>query len=174
MLYRTEGWDFIIAGGGIYSSLDYSFSTSHPDGTLTGYKSPGGGSRDLRRQLRILKDFIHGFDFVRMAPHNEVLEGGTVQSPLTGVPAQARVTARVLAEPGKSYAIYLLGGEKAQLSVNLPRGSYAAEWVDTKTGGIALSEQFEHGGGTRPLASPPYRHDISLRIRGQTRTNPLE
>ena len=23
--YRTEGWDFIVAGGGIYNNLDYSF-----------------------------------------------------------------------------------------------------------------------------------------------------
>ena len=41
--YRTEAWEFIIAGGAIYSNLDYSFTPAHPDGTLTDYKSPGGG-----------------------------------------------------------------------------------------------------------------------------------
>ncbi|MEZ6059083.1 MAG: DUF6298 domain-containing protein [Planctomycetaceae bacterium] len=41
VLYRTEGWDFLLAGGGLYNNLDYSFSAKHPDGSLTGYNSPG-------------------------------------------------------------------------------------------------------------------------------------
>ncbi len=163
-LYRTEGWDFIIAGGGIYSSLDYSFTPPHPDGTFAGYKSPGGGSRELRRQLRILKDFIHGFDFIRMEPHNEVIEGGAVRASLSGVPAQAKVTVRVLAEPGKAYAVYLLGGDGAELTVKLPAGNYVAEWIDTGSGKLTGAEQFLHTGGTRKLAAPPYKDDTALRI----------
>ncbi len=163
-LYRTEGWDFIIAGGAIYSSLDYSFTPRHPDGTFGEFKSPGGGSRELRRQMRILKDFIHGFDFVRMAPHNEVVEGGTIRAPLSGVPAMAKVTARVLAEPGKAYAVYLFGGNAADLLVKLPSGKYLAEWIDTKTGKIAGAERFEHPGGAKNLAAPQYKEDIALRI----------
>ncbi|HYK90127.1 MAG TPA: hypothetical protein VE398_15235, partial [Acidobacteriota bacterium] len=163
-LYRTEGWDFIIAGGGIYSSLDYSFTPPHPDGTFAGYKSPGGGSRELRRQLRILKDFIHGFDFVRMAPHNDVIVGGTVRASLGGAPAQAKVTTRVLAEPGKAYAVYVSGGNTAELAVKLPAGRYLAEWIDTRTGKVAGTDQFEHTGGTRSMTAPPYSEDIALRI----------
>jgi hypothetical protein len=53
--YRSEGWDFIIAGGAIYSNLDYSFTPQHPDGTAVP-NAPGGGGRTLRRQLKILKD----------------------------------------------------------------------------------------------------------------------
>src|SRR5262249_14624673 len=30
VLYRTEGWDFVIAGGGLYNNLDYSFTAKHP------------------------------------------------------------------------------------------------------------------------------------------------
>ncbi len=164
VLYRTEGWDFILSGGAIYSSLDYSFTTSHPDGAFAQYKSPGGGSRDLRRQLRVLKGFIDGFDFLRMAPHNDAIEGGTVTAALSGVPAQARITARVLAEPGKNYAVYLLGGKAAELAVRLPAGSYLAEWIDTKTGKVAATERFEHAGGPRTLKSPPYSEDIALKI----------
>jgi hypothetical protein len=95
--YRTEGWDFIIAGGSVYNNLDYSFTTSHPRGDFLDYTSPGGGSPALRRQLRVLKDFIHGFDFIRMAPAKEVLKGGIPEG----------LSARVLAEPGRQYAIYL-------------------------------------------------------------------
>ena len=32
--YRTEGWDFILAGGGLFNNLDYSFTVGHEDGTF--------------------------------------------------------------------------------------------------------------------------------------------
>ena len=44
--YRTEAWDFIIAGGGLYNNLDYSFAAGHEDGTFEYPASqPGGGNR---------------------------------------------------------------------------------------------------------------------------------
>jgi hypothetical protein len=30
--YRTEAWDFLVAGGSAFSNLDYSFSVKHPAG----------------------------------------------------------------------------------------------------------------------------------------------
>ena len=152
--YRGEGWDFILAGGAIYSSLDYSFTSRHPAGTLRDYKSPGGGSVDLRKQLRILKDFIEGLDFVRMAPNNAVIKGG--------LPDKA--TARALAQPGKAYAVYVRGGEQADLVLDLPPGKWQAEWVNTKTGAVDKADAFDHAGGDRTLASPPYQQDIALRL----------
>src|SRR6185295_6340316 len=68
VLYRTEGWDFLVAGGAIYNNLDYSFSAKHPDGTLLEYTSPGGGNPTFRKQLAILRRFLNGFDFVAMTP----------------------------------------------------------------------------------------------------------
>ena len=97
-VYRMEGWDFVIAGGGLYNNLDYSFAAGYEDGTFQYPPSqPGGGSRALRRQLKILSDFINGFDFVRMAPDNAVIKGG----------APSGGSARALVEPGKAMAIYL-------------------------------------------------------------------
>jgi hypothetical protein len=96
VLYRTEGWDFLLAGGGLYNNLDYSFTAPHPDGTLLDYKSPGGGSPALRKQLGILKKFLYRFDFVKMAPAESILR--TVE--LDGL------RARALAEPGRQYAVY--------------------------------------------------------------------
>ena len=58
---------------------------------------PGGGSRALRRQLKILSDFVHGFDFVTMKPDDAVIKGG--------VPPGG--TARALVERGRAIAIYL-------------------------------------------------------------------
>jgi len=300
--YRMEAWDFIVAGGGLYNNLDYSFTVGHEDGAFAYPNTqPGGGTATLRKQLRILRDFIYGFDFVKMKPDNSVVKGGIPEG----------MTARALVEAGKAYAIYLrpvshtqfsarwtgliepefsedytfytrsndgvrlwiddklvidnwtdhsetedkgavrleagrkhrikleyfyAGGwgvtrlfwssgslskqivppsrlflpdrsknglhaeyfsgvelkqnllsradEKidfnwgnglspfaqpkpveTSLTVELPAGSYTAEWVDTKTGAIAKREKFKHDGGARKLTAPDFKDDIALRIK---------
>lgn len=109
--YRSEAWDFILAGGGLYNNLDYSFVAGYENGTF-GYPAsqPGGGNPQLRRELKILRDFIHGFDFIRLRPHNSVIKGG--------LPAGA--TARALVEPGRAVAIYLRNEGSA--------GPWSARW----------------------------------------------
>src|SRR5258706_5879569 len=42
--YRTEAWEFVIAGGASYDNPHYSFTPGHPDGTLDGYRSPRRGN----------------------------------------------------------------------------------------------------------------------------------
>jgi hypothetical protein len=168
--YRTEAWDFLLAGGGVYSNLDYSFSCKHPDGTATVTTSPGGGGPALRRQLQILKEFMDGLDFVSMRPDNGVIKGGHITAPLAGNPPEAKATARALATPGRVYAVYVRGGTQATLDMAMPAGKYRAEWINTRTGAVDRTEDFEHDGGTRTLASPAYRDDIALRVRrSQTR-----
>ncbi len=126
-VYRMEGWEFILAGGGLFSSLDYSFTVGREDGT---YKypdtQPGGGTAALRRQLRILRDFIHGFDFVRMKPDNSVIKSGVPEG----------VSARALVEPGRAYAIYLRPKSY---------GQFSARW----TGEIAPKFSEEYAFSTR-------------------------
>jgi hypothetical protein len=96
--YRTEGWNFIIAGGALFNNLDYSYTAAHERGTFVlPPTQPGGGGLNLRRQIEILKDFINRFDFVRMKPDNTIIKGVR----------PAAVTARALAEPGNACAIYL-------------------------------------------------------------------
>ena len=44
--YRMEGWDFIMAGGGLYNNLDYSFTVGYEDGTFVyPAKQPGAAIR---------------------------------------------------------------------------------------------------------------------------------
>ena len=153
--YRTEGWDFILAGGALYNNLDYSFTVGHEDGTFA-YPSaqPGGGTAALRKQLRILSKFLHGFDFLKMKPMPDVLRGD--------LPPKTR--ARVLAEPGKAYAVYITGGTRTELELDLPAGAFRAEWVNTKTGGVDKAEDLTHSGGAAVLSSPPYEEDVALRL----------
>lgn len=154
-VYRRQAWEFILAGGAVFSHLDYSFTVDHPDGTdPVTEPTPGGGSPALRRQLQILKEFIHRFNFLKMAPDNSVLQGGVPEGG----------AARVLAEPGRAYAVYLRGGGQAELILNIPAGRYRAEWVNTKTGRVDKTQEIRHSGGSLPLASPPYEEDIALRL----------
>jgi hypothetical protein len=161
--YRAEAWDFITAGGGLYSNLDYSFTARHPAGTFCDYTSPGGGSPALREQLRTLGDFIHRFDFVRMAPDNRVIRGG--------IPERA-VSARALVQRGRAYAVYMRSLRKVDsspvrvdLRIELPAGRYAIEWLEPATGRSGPREQIEHAGGERILPSPPFTEDIALAVR---------
>ena len=100
-----------------------------------------------------------------MRPDNGVLKGGHITAPLAGNPPEARATARAPVVPGRTYAIYVHGGTQATLDVEMPAGKYKAEWINTKTGAVDKTEDFEHAGGTKTLASPAYREDIALRVR---------
>ncbi|MBW7989205.1 MAG: hypothetical protein FVQ84_04205 [Planctomycetes bacterium] len=152
--YRLEGWDFIIAGGAVYDNLDYSFTVGHEDGTAE-INAPGSGGSVLHKQLEILKDFINSFDFIKMKPDNSVIKGGITY----------KATARTLVQVGRTYAIYINGGNEAKLIVELPKGTYRAEWINTKTGKIDKAETFQHNNGNRTLSSSKYVDDIALRIR---------
>ncbi len=169
LLYRSEAWDFLLAGGGLYNNLDYSFTPKYPAGDFRNYKSPGGGSPELRKQLGILKRFLDGLPLVEMRPDDSAIRS-----------VSGGLLARTLSARGKSYAIYLhvplpnkpkkiadhlRDRVQATLALNLPAGAYRAEWIDTKTGNVAAAEVFEHAGGGKSLRSPVFANDIALRVR---------
>jgi hypothetical protein len=149
-VYRRQAWEFLMAGGGIFSMLDYSFAVGHEDGTLVN-RAPGGGSPALRRQLRVLKDFLESFDIPDLRPR----PGLVVTSP--GAFTSAIGTK-------KRRGVYVRGDGRTVLGLDLPKGDWRAEWVDTKTGSFTKKGAFAHRGGRRELASPPYVGDIALRL----------
>ncbi len=101
--YRREAWDFIVAGGALFNNLDYSFTTDSEDGTFR-YPSrqPGGGNPGFRKQMRVLKDFINDFEFLRMRPDTTL-----VQSVIP-----AGISTRCLSLPESAYAVYVAVGGK--------------------------------------------------------------
>jgi hypothetical protein len=159
--YRTEAWDFLLAGGGLFNHLDYSFAVGHEDGTFV-YpgKQPGGGNPGLRRQFRILRQFMLSFDFVRMKPDNSVIKGG--------VPAGG--TARALVEPGEALAIYLRKikpgtGAEQPLQVELTAGRWWAQWIDPISGRRVKEDRFKYAGGVRSMDVPVFAEDMALRLQ---------
>ena len=149
-VYRRQAWEFLMAGGGVFSMLDYSFAVGHEDGTLVN-RAPGGGSPALRRQLRVLKDFLHSFDIPGLKPRPEVVE------------ASPGAFTRALGTKDRC-GLYVRGDGQTVLRLDLPKGDWREEWIDTKTGAVAKTLAFSHAGGRREVASPAYERDIALRL----------
>ena len=149
--YRANAWNFILAGGGIFNNLDYSFFVGYEDGTLVN-DAPGHGSALLREQFSFLKSFMEGFDFIQLKPsrHLVKLAPGTVP--------------QVLANEGKEYAVYLYGGSQCDLQLYLPPGKYQATWLNTVSFDTEKIEEFEHSGDEKTFVSPVYDGDIALKI----------
>ncbi len=164
--YRVEAWSFLLAGGGLFNNLDYSFTAGHENGDFSYPPSqPGGGNPIYRKELQILRDFIYGFDFIHMKSDAELIKAGVPQ----GEKGYA------LSKPGDQYAVYLghlpeknqppKEEHTAELQLGLPDGEYNVEWVDVLSGKSAKKEKATSTTGLLNLRSPPYQNDIALGIR---------
>jgi hypothetical protein len=151
--YARQAWNFMLSGGSVFNHLDYSFSVGREDGTDTEPNGPGGGSPALRRQLRVLSEFLHALPLAELKPD------------VSTVKHAAGAYARVLSSPGKAWAVYLDGRSPAELRINLPAGDYTGEWINTETGAVARSEKFRHSSGEKVLGAPDFQHGIALRLR---------
>jgi len=158
-IYRIEAWRFILAGGALFNHLDYSFTTDNEDGTYVVQKGePGGGSRELREQFKILAGFMKSLNFINMKPVGS-----------DGVKAiTAGTSVEGLAEDGIVWAFYLSVKDTVAtssiLEVNLPAGSYNLTWTDTKAGSEMPESNSGHNGGWLQIKSPEYLNDIAVKI----------
>lgn len=149
--YRREGWSFILNGGALYNNLDYSFTAEHEDGSFQYPPTqPGGGTAALRNQLRSLKDFMNGFDFLKMKPDSTIV---TVEGS----------RAYVLAEEGKQYAIYIFGRGPFSFDVSVPSGNYTVEFFNPLTG-FFDDKQKVVSNGKLDLTTPEFPEDVAVKI----------
>jgi hypothetical protein len=153
--YRIEAWEFILAGGGLYNHLDYSFSVGHEVGTYQyPSKQPGGGNPGYRRQIKLLKDFIHGFEFVKMKPARDAIR--------TTLPKGAHC--QVLAESGRQYAAYFKSAPKFAFAIDLPAGSYQVQWLDVIDGRKEMLPKLVHSEGLAHFQIPDRLDECALKI----------
>jgi len=128
--YRTQGWRFLLSGGGLYGHLDFSFTAGHEDGSATprfrNASYDGGGSAALRKQLKILLDFMNSIPFERMQPDNGVVVGGADSW-------------SALARTDHAYAIWFPGEGPIAPKVTIPKGDWRVEWVDILSGELSSS-----------------------------------
>ncbi len=164
--YRTEAWDFLVAGGGLFNNLDYSFTANHENGTfMVEEGQPGGGGIHLRSQLKILRHVMNEIDFLKMTPNDSILQY-TFEEP---------ATARALCNEGIQYLIYI-NNKKAEndsldrdvksfaFSITLPKGEYSGKWINTLTGERIPFDIKEHEGGWYKLETPVFGDDLALLI----------
>lgn len=57
------------------------------------------------------------------------------------------------------------GGYSEELVLQLPAGSYKADWVDPASGSVVGTDAFTHEGGHRTFTTPKHSVDIALRIK---------
>jgi hypothetical protein len=158
-IYRIEAWRFLLAGGALFNHLDYSFTIENEDGSNIVQKGePGGGSRELREQFKILAGFIRSLNFIYMKPiGDEVVKTGAAGTSVEG-----------LVEDGKVWALYMSVKDTVStssvLEINLPAGSYDLTWIDTKAGTETSESHGGHNGGWLQIKSPEYLNDIAARI----------
>ena len=161
---RVEAWEFLMGGGAVYSNLNFAYQVSNETGAAP-------ESDEFKQYMRKLKEFITAFNFVRMRPDSRVISGGLPEGSIS----------RAISEPGKQYGIYVHHSTAARgmnryevneqpktlsLILELPAGSYRAEWVQPGNLTILKTQVIsKHAGGKLTLAaSPEHTVDIAMRI----------
>ena len=153
--YRSQAWKFMLAGGALYNNLDYSFTVGSEDGThAIDAGTPGYGGTEYRRHLKIMKDFIESFDFIRMKPDNSILQ----------VTKGEVAEFQVLAEPGRQYAIYFDKPIGATIQLKVPDGEYRTEWINPDSGIMEAGTKMTATGGMLEI-NCPNGEDFVLKVR---------
>jgi len=122
-VYRRQAWQFMFSGGGLFNNLDYSFFVGNEDG-LGENRAPGGGSKTLRQQLKILSDFLHSFELKKLQPN------------LSCIISSPGLIPYVLSDKNNSYAIFLraVGTENTTLQLQTGDGNFYVQALNTITG----------------------------------------
>jgi hypothetical protein len=144
-VYRRQAWEFCLAGGALYSHLDYSFTVAHPDGSapITA-RTPGWGGASLRRQLGFLRRILAGHDALRLQPCPEVIDIALPQG----------VQAAAIGIPGEAHLIHLRAWPGGALRCCLEPGDWAAAWIDPAACQRQAPVTVEARGLTTPLTPP--------------------
>ncbi len=123
LVYRRQAWQFMLSGGGLFNSLDYSFFVGHEDG-LGKNKAPGGGSKSLRQQLNALSDFLHSFELEKLHPNQSCINSSPGLIPY------------VLSDQDNAYAVFVraIGTKNTTLQIKTDGENYQVQTLNTLTG----------------------------------------
>jgi hypothetical protein len=160
---RVEAWEFIVGGGAGFNHLNGLYTVADPAG-----KTPDNDK--ICHALKNLKEFMYGFDFVRMSQDKETVAGGWPDS----------TYGRGISEPGRQYAFYhhhseykkgagaytvIPGNYTDKLRLSLPAGSYTADWIDPASGAVVRTDRLRHPGGEWAVTTPAHAIDLALRVK---------
>ena len=160
---RVEAWEFIVGGGSSFNHLNGQYTNANPSGNTP-------DNVKVCNSLKVLKEFMHSFDFPKMKPDRKFIAGSISGSAVF----------RGMSWPGNQYALYIHhsqctkdssayivipGKYRNEIRVNIPEGNYRAEWVDPATGKVQVAEMINTREGQKKLTTPVYSVDIALRIQ---------
>lgn len=153
-VYRRQAWQFMLSGGGLFNNLDYSFFAGHEDG-LGINNAPGGGSEKLRRQLKILSDFLHSFELEKLHPNPSCI----VSSP--------GLIPYVLSDMNNSYAVYLraVGTKNAKLQLKTGEGNFRVQNLNTLSGSWSEPETIRSNDGILEIETGIPEGELALKIK---------
>ena len=150
--YRRQAWNFMLAGGSTFDSLDYSFTLGYEGGADTAPNGPGGGSPALRKQLGILQRFLSALPLEEMTSDVQV------------VTHAEGVTVHALSSTHGIYAMYLDGKGPSRLVLRVPKGAYQVEWLETVSGKTGNVTKLQSDGTESTLETPVFENGIALRL----------
>lgn len=151
--YRRQAWRFMMAGGGLFGHLDYSFTVGHENGTNLNNNAPGGGSPTLRKYFKVLKNYLESMQLASLRPDNAFLQHTEGAFSYAMRDALQRI---VYLEPILS--------KPASLHLSLPKGTYTATWTDVQTGNVLKTERFVVTGKVFVLKSPAGANDKVVKL----------
>lgn len=152
-VYRRQAWQFMLNGGGLFNNLDYSFFVGHENG-LGINNAPGGGSKDLRFQLRVLSEFLHSFPLENMHPDQKCIRSSPGLIPF------------VLSDQNGSFAVYLraTGTEKTSLELETGPGTFLLQNLNTLTGVYSEAVRQEAKDGLLKLEVHIPQGELAMKI----------
>lgn len=92
--------------------------------------------------------------FWALSPHDELI---------ANLPGDD--SAYVMADPGSTYVVYVVGSTGGPLTLPLPAGDFGFEWYDPKQGAVIWGPATVHSlGGGVTLGMPAFEEDVVLRV----------
>jgi len=152
-VYRRQAWQFILSGGALFNSLDYSFFVGNEDG-LGVNTAPGGGSKTLRKQLKVLSDFIHSFELEKLKPN------------YVAVLSSPGIIPHIMSDHNNAFALFLraVATEKTSLKLRTDDATYIVQILNTVTGTQSESREVEAVDGVLSLDLDIPDGELALRI----------
>jgi len=156
IVHRKRAWATVCSGGH-YNMIDFSVQAGGQEAGTPASQAM------IRSWMKNLSVFIHGVDFVQMAPQPQFAR----ETP-------ANTIAIALARPGRAYIVYVADqrevddpslGQPCQgrLAFTLPAGSYSARLYSPEEGRYTGEAQ-DLAGGETGIDLGPFSHDIVVHI----------
>ena len=156
VVHRKRAWGTVCSGGH-YNMIDFSIQAGGQEAGTPASQTM------IRSWMKNLSAFIHGVDFVQMAPQPD-FAGETADNTI----------AITLGQPGRAYVVYVADRREVddptlgqpcegRLTFTLPAGSYSARLYSPAEGKYTGEPQ-DLSGGETGIDLGPFSHDIVVQI----------